>query len=720
MRTRSAAKKSNKVLPQENEGMMEFDEFENNLKKRTKAKVQSSAAGYNKEKVNLGLLKDYSDFDYSPYNSEDSHESDDSNEEEIKVKIKEEIKDENKLTLEEIKKLISESEYKGKLELNTEPYSFNKLLRKTTLTFDSAIIGEHVKICTGMNILFKSNIVGRLREIRSIELQIINKKLSKVIIQTEIFVTPEDIKGECTEDWLNSLKEIVDKKDMESNEVIKIIGGNISTTTVLLDIILKNLSEIKNVQLCNSEDEVSMKHKLNTNAMAFLCNKEFHINSKKLMPLTESIEIKEENESFDASVEKIEPAKRISYGKKDAMLNLYDTCCRKLELNALPDYLPCREKERAEIHDFIKLGIETKGSATSLYISGMPGTGKTATVLEVIKRLKEDSYKGLIPTFEFININGMAIGNIYMVYSIIHKSIKGTHATSSQAILFLDKYFKRKKVEAKGVNNPEMVRVILIDELDGLFNKKQDLLYNLFDWPSYAQARLVVIGIANTMNLPEEFQGKIASRIGCKRLIYEPYNKDQIQVILNTRISSMDLFEGDAVRHVSSKVAALSGDMRRCLQIAKRSIELARKAYLESESDDPMKVHIDHLVSASNELFNSKVTALIKCLTEYEILVLGALTLEKTHARIDVIEKQKLYPRVEQVINKVGKKFLRTSEIDYIVIKLNEFGLISLDDRSKKQVKETITVHVFNDEFITAVSGNETYKGIIELIDAAE
>jgi origin recognition complex subunit 1 len=82
----------------------------------------------------------------------------------------------------------------------------------------------------------------------------------------------------------------------------------------------------------------------------------------------------------------------------------------------------------------------------------------------------------------------------------------------------------------------DKMRLILIDELDALVTKKQTLLYNLFDWPCHQNSRLLVISIANTMDLPERMQQKIQSRIGNNRLVYEPYNKAQIIEILRSRV----------------------------------------------------------------------------------------------------------------------------------------------------------------------------------------
>ena len=44
-----------------------------------------------------------------------------------------------------------------------------------------------------------------------------------------------------------------------------------------------------------------------------------------------------------------------------------------------------------------------------MYISGVPGTGKTATVHQVIATLKEDFELGDLPKFKYIEINGMKL-----------------------------------------------------------------------------------------------------------------------------------------------------------------------------------------------------------------------------------------------------------------------------------------------------------------------
>jgi len=116
--------------------------------------------------------------------------------------------------------------------------------------------------------------------------------------------------------------------------------------------------------------------------------------------------------------------------------------------------------------------------------------------------------------------------------------IVGKHETPTKAAVFLDDFFKKqnkekvlsshnfnRKRDETLFKNANKMRVVLVDELDALITKNQSLLYNLFDWPQHNNSNLLIVSIANTMNLPEtKLQGKIKSRVGQRRIVYEPYN----------------------------------------------------------------------------------------------------------------------------------------------------------------------------------------------------
>ena len=80
----------------------------------------------------------------------------------------------------------------------------------------------------------------------------------------------------------------------------------------------------------------------------------------------------------------------------------------KLEIEEEPGQnLPCRENELKLIYEYIRKGLETKGAYSSLYISGMPGTGKTACVQSTIQKLKSESQSNRVPPFDTYYINAM-------------------------------------------------------------------------------------------------------------------------------------------------------------------------------------------------------------------------------------------------------------------------------------------------------------------------
>ena len=54
-----------------------------------------------------------------------------------------------------------------------------------------------------------------------------------------------------------------------------------------------------------------------------------------------------------------------------------------------------------------------------------------------------------------------------------------------------------------------------MEEFDQLVTTKQDVIYNLFNWPTLVDSKIVVIAMANTMDLPERVTiGRVRSRLG--------------------------------------------------------------------------------------------------------------------------------------------------------------------------------------------------------------
>ena len=64
-------------------------------------------------------------------------------------------------------------------------------------------------------------------------------------------------------------------------------------------------------------------------------------------------------------------------------------------------------------------------------------------------------------------------------------------------------------------------------------------------------------GIANTMDLPEKLLPRISSRMGIQRLCFGPYNYQQLQEIILSRLKGIDAFEKQAIEFASRKVSCM-------------------------------------------------------------------------------------------------------------------------------------------------------------------
>ncbi|KUI63149.1 Origin recognition complex subunit 1 [Cytospora mali] len=250
-----------------------------------------------------------------------------------------------------------------------------------------------------------------------------------------------------------------------------------------------------------------------------------------------------------------------------------------LHVASVPTSLPCREAEFSLVYSHLEAAI-TDGMGTCIYISGTPGTGKTATVREVVSRLDESVRSDELDDFIFVEINGMKITDPHQAYSLLWEALKGQRVSPAQALDLLEREFSHP--------SPRRVPcVVLMDELDQLVTKNQGVMYNFFNWPGLRHSRLIVMAVANTMDLPERtLSNKISSRLGLTRITFPGYNHEQLMKIVQSRLEGVpgNIVEPDAVQFASRKVAAVSGDARRALDICRRAVELAEAEAKSADS----------------------------------------------------------------------------------------------------------------------------------------
>ncbi|KAJ5713966.1 Origin recognition complex subunit 1 [Penicillium malachiteum] len=252
-----------------------------------------------------------------------------------------------------------------------------------------------------------------------------------------------------------------------------------------------------------------------------------------------------------------------------------------LHVSTVPESLPCRKNEFNEVYNHLSAAI-MEGTGACIYISGTPGTGKTATVREVVAQLNAAVEAEEMDDFIFCEINGMKITDPHQAYSMLWKELKGDRVSPSHALDLLEQEFSHP--------SPRRVScVVLMDELDQLVTKNQSVMYNFFNWPALRHSRLIVLAVANTMDLPERtLSNKISSRLGLTRITFPGYKHTDLMEIIGTRLANVpgNIVDPDAVQFASRKVAAVSGDARRALDICRRAVEIAEQEAEEAAAAD--------------------------------------------------------------------------------------------------------------------------------------
>ncbi|KIM28725.1 hypothetical protein M408DRAFT_329185 [Serendipita vermifera MAFF 305830] len=198
-----------------------------------------------------------------------------------------------------------------------------------------------------------------------------------------------------------------------------------------------------------------------------------------------------------------------------------------------------RESERAIIAEF--LAGKGEGDESCLYISGTPGTGKTALVTDILKGMEEVQNR-------YVNCVGMRAEDI----KAVARQTRDDHKEDEKAM------------------------VMVLDELEHLDGEVIPLLM------AVATPTFRIVGISNTHTLTTK------PTTSTLTLHFKPYTAQEMTDIISKRLATLSLPEEtkaivapQALSFACRKIAAQTGDLRAALSLVRSAIELAEKEHIK-------------------------------------------------------------------------------------------------------------------------------------------
>ncbi|PGH35065.1 cell division control protein 6 [[Emmonsia] crescens] len=268
-----------------------------------------------------------------------------------------------------------------------------------------------------------------------------------------------------------------------------------------------------------------------------------------------------------------------------AVQTVYTPARQLFARSATPGRLVGRDSERQELAEFVHNAVQSRQGGC-MYVSGPPGTGKSATVDEVCHDLSMD-----------IDIEKESV-KVAHINCASMTSSKDIYAKLADELCEDPQLFKKSRTELlagmflyKNHNTSSAFYLVVLDEIDHLLTTDVETLYTLFEWSLQPHSRLLLIGIANALDLTDRFLPRLKSKNMKPRLLpFLPYTASQIAGIISTRLRSLlptttnttpavpedfiPFLHPAAIQLCARKVASQTGDLRKAFDVIRRTIDL--------------------------------------------------------------------------------------------------------------------------------------------------
>jgi cell division control protein 6 len=360
-----------------------------------------------------------------------------------------------------------------------------------------------------------------------------------------------------------------------------------------------------------------------------------------------------------------------------------------------PENLPHRSDQINNIATVLVSALRGH-TPSNVLIYGKTGTGKTAVARYVGIELERKS-DHLNVQCNVLYINCEVIDTQYRLLANLAKQFGEDVPMTGWPT---DQVFFRFK---EAVDSRKQVIIIILDEIDKLIKKGDDVLYNLSRMNTDLEnARVSMIGISNDLKFTEFLDPRVKSSLGEEEIIFPPYDAEQISDILRQRAAiaykenSMD----DMVIPLCSAFAAQEhGDARRALDLMRVAGEIA-------EREKKNKIEEEHVRQAQEKIEVDRIVEVIRTLPTQSKLALYSVMLLRNNGHRNVTTGE-VYNVYRQLCRNVDTDILTQRRVTDLISELDMLGILNAIVVSKGRYGRT-------KEIVLSVPVESTKKVLLE------
>jgi cell division control protein 6 len=303
---------------------------------------------------------------------------------------------------------------------------------------------------------------------------------------------------------------------------------------------------------------------------------------------------------------------------------------------------------------------------SNILIYGKTGTGKTAVARYVGIELEKKSESLYIPCV-VLYINCEVIDTQYRLLANLSKQFGEDVPMTGWPT---DQVFLKFK---EAVDSKKQVVIIILDEIDKLIKKGDDVLYNLSRINiELKQAKVSMLGISNDLKFTEFLDPRVKSSLGEEEIIFPPYDAEQISDILKYR-ANIAYKKNSLAEMVIPLCAAFAaqehGDARRALDLLRVAGEIA-------EREKKSRVEERHVRQAQEKIEVDRIIEVVRTLPTQSKLSLYSVMLLRNHGHRTVTTGE-VYNVYRQLCRNVDMDVLTQRRVTDLISELDMLGILN-------------------------------------------